>query len=63
MATVFGGSQAPLSSHTPEKYFSEQVWRRMLAEDAQAFKAVAIVLATVITLGFVAIVSTVLIVL
>lgn len=64
MATVFGGSQLPASSHAPEnKYFSDQVWQGMLAEDNQAFKSVAIVLAAVITLGFVGIVSTVLFIL
>ena len=56
MATAFGGSQSHIQAN---KHFSEQAWRSMLAEDTQAFKAVAIVLATVITMGFLAIAGTV----
>lgn len=41
------------------KRFSDQEWRGMLAEDAQAFKTVAIVLATVVTVGFLAVAGTV----
>lgn len=42
------------------QYFNDAEWKRMLADDAEAFKVIATVLSGVITLGFVAIVGTVL---
>lgn len=59
MATVMRETNTP----SWRRAFSDAQWQQMVSDDAAAFKTVSIVLASVILLGFAAIVTTVMLVL